>query len=169
MAYLSTSCSYLLRRTSQNAVSIEEVRTRSALSEYTDDSPVFHRPIIAACSPWLVLHTPPDTPDSLVRHRQRRRGARIVARLLAQAAVSVALLASVWWGVHTLGVHTLATEGPSSEAWLRPVYVGGCPIGPSGLSASPPERGCSEEGPSHPSGSRRPGAGLDERAHRAQK
>ena len=103
----------------------------------------------------------PDDPDLLVRHRERRQ-ARIVGRLLAQAAVSVALLVFLWWGMYTLGVHTHASEGPSSEAWLRPVYVGGCPIGGVGLGEDPPEAGCSEEGPPHPSGSRRPGAGLDE-------
>jgi hypothetical protein len=82
----------------------------------------------------------------------------------------VALLASLWGGVYALGAHAThaSGEGPS-EAWLRPVYVGGCPIGPSGLADSPPEGGCSEEAPSHASGSRRPGAGLDKRAHRAQK
>jgi hypothetical protein len=62
----------------------------------------------------------PDDPDLLVRHRERRQ-ARIIGRLLAQAAVSVALLVSLWWGVYTLGVHTHASEGTSSEAGLRPV------------------------------------------------
>jgi len=39
----------------------------------------------------------------------------------------VTLLASGWWGVHALGAHTLASEESASEAWLRPVYVGGAP------------------------------------------
>ena len=93
----------------------------------------------------------------------------MVARLVAQVAVLVALLAALWWGVYALGAHTLASEESPSEAWLRPVYVGGCPVGGTGLAEGPPEEGCSEEGPSHPSGSRRPGSGLDKRAHRAKK
>jgi hypothetical protein len=81
----------------------------------------------------------------------------------------VTLLASGWWGVHALSAPTLASEESSSEAWLRPVYVGGRPVGGSGLAEGPPKEGCTEEGPSHPSGSRRPGAGLEERAQRAER
>ena len=110
----------------------------------------------------------PDDPDYRVRHRQRQR-ARIVASLLVQGAGLVVLLASVWWGVYALGAHALASEEGSSEAWLRPVYVGGCPVGGTGLAEGPPKEGCTQEGLSHPMGSRRPGAGLDERAHRAER
>ena len=86
-----------------------------------------------------MLHTRSDDTDFLVGHRQRRR-ARILASLLAQGVVLVALLASVWWGVYALGAHTLASEeGHSAEAWLRPVYMGGCPVGGSGLSEGLPE------------------------------
>jgi hypothetical protein len=48
--------------------------------------------------------------------------------------------AVLWWGVYTLGVHTLASEGPSSEAWLRPVYVGGAPSAGPGLAKTRPKR-----------------------------
>jgi hypothetical protein len=81
----------------------------------------------------------------------------------------VAFLASLWWGVYALDAHTLASEVGSSEAWLRPVYVAGCPVGGSGLSEGAPKEGCNQEGPSHPMVSRRPGAGLEERAHRAER
>jgi hypothetical protein len=117
-----------------------------------------------------MLHTRPDAPDFRAHRQCQRRGrARILACLLAQGAVLVTLLASGLWGLHVLGTHTLASEESSSEAWLRPVYVGGCPVGGSGLAEGPPEEGCSEERPSHPSGSRRPGGGLGERAHGAEK
>jgi hypothetical protein len=115
-----------------------------------------------------VLHTPHDTSDFLTRPRERPR-ARIVARLLAQGVVLVTALACVWWGVYALGAHALASEEGPSEEWRRPVYVAGCPVGGSKLSEDASEAGCSEEGLSPPSGtSRRPGAGLGERADGAE-
>jgi hypothetical protein len=70
-------------------------------------------------------------------------------------------------------VHPRRPHARFGGAFLRgvasPRVRGGCPIGGAGLGEDPPEAGCSEEGPPHPSGSRRPGAGLDERAHRAEK
>jgi len=114
-------------------------------------------------------HTRQDDSDLRVGHHRELQRSRIVGRLLAQAVLLVAVLASVWWGMFVLGAHTLASEDGPSSSWLRPVYVGGCPVGGSGLAKGKAEEGCLEEGPSHPSGSRRPGAGLDGHAHRAEK
>jgi len=121
-----------------------------------------------------VLHTRPDTSDFLVRHRERPR-ARIVARLFAQGMVLVALLALGWWCVYALGAHALASEEGPSEEWSRPVYVAGCPMGggtkptKGSSTADADAQGCSEEGPSHPSGSRRPGAGLGDHTRGAER
>jgi hypothetical protein len=106
-------------------------------------------------------HVRPDNLDLPVRYYRQRRGARIGARLLAQGVVLVAVLASGWWGVHTLDAHTLASEEGPSVAWLHPVRVGGCPVGGTGLDAKgSTKEGCSVDGLSHPISSRRPGAGL---------
>jgi hypothetical protein len=88
---------------------------------------------------------------------------RIVLRLLAEGAVVVALLGSLWWGMSILGAHVLV-----SESAPRPVYVAGCPVADT-LEKSSKGEACSEEGASHPITSRQPGAGLGEHAHGADK
>ena len=118
-------------------------------------------------------HTRPDEADYFrVRHHQRQR-ARIVGRLLAQGAVSVAVLASGWWGMAALGAHTLASEDGPSAAVRPPVYVAGCPVDVTGLAEDSPEgdprEGCSDEGLSSLISSRRPGAGLCEHTRRTER
>ena len=102
--------------------------------------------------------------DALFRAspHQGQRPRRIVLRLLAQGAVVVALLASGWWGISVLGVHTLASK---SSAPL-PRYVAACPVGDTPQKGSRSGEVCSEKGASHPISSRQPGAGLGEHAHR---
>ena len=88
---------------------------------------------------------------------------RIVLRLLAEGSVVVAMLGSLWWGMSILGAYARASESASP-----PVYVAGCSVGdmPQKGSAG---GGCSKEGASHPITLRRPGAGLAEHAHGAEK
>ncbi len=100
---------------------------------------------------------------------------RVVLRLLAQGAVLVVALASGWWGITTLGGHTLASESDSPAGMASPIYVAGCPVTDT-LDRSPAQGGagkkgghCSEEGVSYPISSRQPGAGLGEHAHRAER
>jgi hypothetical protein len=52
----------------------------------------------------------------------------LVLRLVAQGFVLVVVLASGWWGMTTLGSHTLASESDSPAAMAEPIYVGGCPV-----------------------------------------
>jgi hypothetical protein len=97
----------------------------------------------------------------------------LVLRLVAQGFV-VVLLASVWWGMTTLGSDTLASESDSPAAMAEPIYVGGCPVADtleksSAQGGAGKGGGCSEEGGTHPISSRRPGAGLGEHAHRAER
>ena len=101
-------------------------------SETLAGSSGFHHRFIGSCCSWCVDHARPDNLDLRVRHYRQRQRARIVARLLAQGVVLGAVLASGWWGVHTLGAHTLASEEGPSAAWLHPVYVGGVPLAERG-------------------------------------
>src|SRR5919107_3285633 len=98
----------------------------------------------------------PEDPDFLVRHRERRQ-ARIVGRLLTQAAVSVALLLSCGGACTPPGSTRSPRRGPPprrgfapctwgvphrrGRAWRRParsgVFRGGPPPPPP---APPPPR-----------------------------
>jgi len=98
----------------------------------------------------------------------------LILRLVAQGFVVV--LASGWWGMRTLGSHTLASESDSPALVADPIYMGGCPVADtdtldksSAQGGAGKGGGCSEEGGTHPISSRQPGAGLGEYAHRAQR
>ena len=97
----------------------------------------------------------------------KERRVKIVVRLLAESLVVVVLLMALgWWGMTTLGSHSLQ---PMSD----PIYVAGCPLADT-LQKRSGGVGCSKEGASHPISSRRPGAGLeghglDAHAHAAEK
>ena len=79
----------------------------------------------------------------------------------------VLVVAFGWWAVADLGSSTLTAEP-------EPIYVAGCPM-PDPLEKDSARggfgkgRGCSEEGSSHPITSRRPGAGLGEHGHGAER
>ena len=98
---------------------------------------------------------------------------RVVLRLVAQGFVLVAVLASGWWGMRTLGSHALASESAPPAVMAGPVYVAGCPVGDTPETSSAQGEvdrkgvGCSEEGGTHPISTRQPGAGVGEHAHRA--
>jgi hypothetical protein len=66
-----------------------------------------------------------------------------------------------WWGMSTLGSHSL-------QAMRYPIYVPGCPLADR-LEKGSAVEGCSKEGVSHPITSRQPGAGLSENAHGAER
>ena len=105
-----------------------------------------------------------ERPDDAVFRASRCEGRpRIVLRLLAEGAVVVAMLGSLWWGMSILGAHVLA-----SESAPPPIYVAGCPVADT-LQKSSTGGGCSEEGASHPITTRQPGAGLGEDALGADK
>jgi hypothetical protein len=106
-------------------------------------------------------------------HQHSRLG--VVLRLVAQGFVLVAVLASGWWGMRTLGSHALASESSEPPALMAdPVYVAGCPVGDRPENGSVRGEvvhrkgwGCSEEGGTHPISTRKPGAGgVGEHAHR---
>src|SRR5215210_6384333 len=83
-------------------------------------------------------------------------------------------LRSRWWGMWSLGSHTLASHSDSLTAERDLIYVAGCPV-PDPLEKSSAQegvgegRGCTEEGSSHPMTSRQPGGGLVEDAHGAER
>jgi hypothetical protein len=98
----------------------------------------------------------------------------IVLRLLAEGSVVVLVLALGWWGMATLGSSTLASQSETLTAKEPPIYVAGCPVvdalQQSAVKGEAGERrGCTEEGSSHPTTSRRPRGGLVEDAHAADR
>jgi len=105
-------------------------------------------------------------------HRQKRN--HVVVRLLAEGLVAVLVMALGWWGMWSLGSHTLVSHSDSLTAERDPIYVAGCPV-PDPLEKSSAQegvgegRGCTEEGSSHPMTSRQPGGGLVEDAHGAER
>ena len=91
----------------------------------------------------------------------------IVVRLLAESLVVVLLMALGWWGMTTLGSYSL-------QEMSEPIYVAGCPQADTTLQKGSGGVGCFREGVSHPTTSRRPGAGLeghglDAHAHASEK
>jgi hypothetical protein len=137
------------------------------------------RRFIADSSPYVPLLGVSDTRldngyYQASYHKEPRL--HLVLRLVAQGFVVVLVLG--WWGMTTLGSHTLASESDSPAAMAEPIYVGGCPVADTPEKSSEKSSaqggvgkggGCSEEGISHPISSRRPGAGLGEHAHRAER
>jgi hypothetical protein len=77
----------------------------------------------------------------------------------------VVVMALGWWGMMTLGSHSLASESDSVAQMGDPIYVAGCPVvdtlqkSSAGVGVG---KGCSKEGSSHPITSRQPGGGLAE-------
>ena len=101
-------------------------------------------------------------------HNEHRN--HIALKLLAEGSVVVLVMALGWWGMWNLGSYTLL-----SQTQPEPIYVAGCPVSEP-LQKSPTRRGgvgqgrgCSKEGASHPITSRRPGAGLGEHGHGAER
>ena len=138
-----------------------------------------HPEFIAGSSPCVSLPgmSAPrlEEVSSKVSHHQGRPK-RIVLSLSAQGSISVLFLAFGWWGIRTLGSHSLASQTDSLREMGEPVYVAGCPV-----AASTPETssagggvgkkndgGCSEEGLYHSVTSRRPGAGPSGHAYGAE-
>jgi hypothetical protein len=89
-----------------------------------------------------------------------------------QGSVVVLVMALGGWGMWNLGSDSLASQSDSLTARPDPIYVAGCPV-PDPLEKDSArggvgeDRGCSEEGSSHPIISRRPGGGLEGHAHGA--
>ena len=92
----------------------------------------------------------------------KERRVNIVVRLLAESLVVVVLMAFGWWGMTTLGSHSL-------QAMRYPIYVAGCPGADTTLEKGSAGGGCSKEGTSHPMTSRQPGGGIGEHAHGAER
>jgi hypothetical protein len=92
----------------------------------------------------------------------KERRVNIVVRLLAESLVLVLLMAFGWWGMTTLGSHSL-------QAMRYLIYVAGCPLADTTLEKRWAGGGCSKEGASHPITTRQPGGGLVEDAHRAER
>ena len=143
--------------------------------DHSEDHPEF----IAGSSPCVSLPGMSalrlDEVSSKVSHHQGRPK-RIVLSLSAQGSILVLFLAFGWWGIMTLGSHSLASQTDSLGAMGEPVYVAGCPV-----AASTPETssagggvgkkndgGWSEEGLYHSVTSRRPGAGPSGHAYGAE-
>jgi hypothetical protein len=92
----------------------------------------------------------------------KERRVNIVVRLLAESLVLVLLMAFGWWGMTTLGSHSL-------QAMRYLIYVAGCPLADTTLEKRWAGGGCSKEGASHPITTRQPGGGLVEDAHGAER
>ena len=100
-------------------------------------------------------------------HKEHRN--HIALKLLAEGSV-VVLAMALGWGMWNLGSYTLL-----SQTQPEPIYVAGYPV-PDPLEKDSARRGgfgkgrgCSKEGASHPVTSRRPGAGLGEHGHGAER
>jgi hypothetical protein len=91
----------------------------------------------------------------------KERRVNIVVRLLAEGLAVVLLMALGWWGMTTLGSHSL-------QEMRYPIYVAGCPLADT-LEKRSASGGCSKEGASHPITSRQPGVGLGGRGHGAER
>jgi hypothetical protein len=90
----------------------------------------------------------------------KERRVNIVVRLLAGSSVVVVLMAFGWWGIMTLGSHSV-----QAMTMRYPLYVAGCPLADTTLEKGSGGGGCSKEGVSHPITSRQPGGRLVEHAH----
>jgi hypothetical protein len=128
----------------------------------------------SSCVPLLgVSATRLDNASLQASHLKERRLHTVVG-LLAEGLGVVLVMALGWWGMMTLGSHSLASESDSLTAERDPIYVGGCRV-PAPLQKSPARggvgegRGCTEEGSSHPITPRQPGVGLGGRGHGAER
>jgi hypothetical protein len=120
---------------------------------------MFHPRFIAMCFPiGRERYTTGERKPPASYLKERR--VKIVVRLLAESFVVVLLMASGWWGMTTLGSHSL-------QAMRYPIYVPGCPQADT-LEKGSGGGGCSKEGVSHPITSRQPGGGLVKHAHGAE-
>jgi hypothetical protein len=86
----------------------------------------------------------------------------------------VLLMALGWWVMWNVGSSTLASQSDSLTAQRDMIYVAGCPVPDplekhSARGGVEEDRGCSEEGSSHPITSRQPEGGLVEHAHGAER
>ena len=88
----------------------------------------------------------------------KERRVNVVLRLLAGSLVVVGLMAFGWWGIMTLGSHSV-------QQMRYSLYVAGCPLADTTLEKGSGGASCSKEGVSHPITSRQPGSGLVEHAH----
>jgi hypothetical protein len=131
---------------------------------------LIHAEFIADSSPGVPLlgvnSTHLETSSFQANHHKGQR-LPIVLRLLAESSVVVLVLASGWWGMTTL-------VSDSLQEMREPIYVAGCPVvdalQQSAVKGEAGERrGCTEEGSSHPTTSRRPRGGLVEDAHAADR
>jgi hypothetical protein len=138
---------------------------------------LIHAEFIADSSPCVPLlgvnSTHLETSSFQANHHKGQR-LPIVLRLLAEGSVVVLVLALGWWGTANLGNDTLASHSETLTAKRPPIYVAGCPVvdtlQQSSVKGEAGEgRGCTEEGSSHPITSRRPGGGLGEDAHGADR
>jgi hypothetical protein len=107
-----------------------------------------------------VSSTPLDNASLKASYLKERR-VNIVVKLLAQGLVVVLVMAFGWWGMTTLGSHSL-------QQMSEPIYVAGCPLADT-LEKGSGGVGCSKEGASHPISSRQPGVGLHAHARLAQR
>ena len=143
--------------------------------DHSEDHPEF----IAGSSPCVSLPgmSAPrlDEVSSKVSHHQGRPK-RIVLSLSAQGSILVLFLAFGWWGIMTLGSHSLTSQTDSLRAMGESVYVAGCPVAAStpetssagGGVGKKKDGGWSEEDLYHSVTSRRPGAGPSGHAYGAE-
>ena len=135
---------------------------------------MIHRQLIAMCSILGVISTRLENSSLQAPHHNQQR-LHIVLRLLVQGSVVVAVMSLGGWGMVTLGSHTLSSQSDSLKAERDPIYVAGCQVPDpllekdSARGGVGEDRGCTEEGFSHPITSRRSGGGLDRHAHGAQR
>jgi hypothetical protein len=114
------------------------------------------------CVPLLgVSSTPLDNASLKEASYLKERRVNIVMTLLAESLVAVLLMAFGWWGMTSLGSHSL-------QAMRYPIYVAGCPLSDT-LEKRSAGGGCSKEGVSHPMTSRQPGGRIGEHAHGAER
>jgi hypothetical protein len=109
-----------------------------------------------------VSSTPLDNASLQEASYLKDRRVKIVVRLLAESLVVVVLMASGWWGMTTLGSHSL-------QQMRHPIYVAGCPLADTTLEKGSGGGGCSKEGISYPISSRQPGGGLVEYAYGSER
>jgi hypothetical protein len=108
-----------------------------------------------------VSATPLDNASLQEASYLKERRVNIVVKLLAESLFVVLLMAFGWWGMTSLGSHSL-------QAMRYPIYVAGCPLSDT-LEQRSAGGGCSKEGVSHPMTSRQPGGGIGEHAHGAER
>ena len=107
------------------------------------------------CVPLVgVSSTPLENASLKASSLKERRGVNIVMRLLAESLVVVLLMALGWWGMTSLGSHSL-------QAMRDPLYVPGCPLADT-LEKGSGGWGCSRKGASHPITSRQPRGALEQ-------